>query len=421
MCNRRTKLSIHKQIMAWSWCVTILLAASCTSGSSQSGSLGPVPSVSSTVPVTSPDDSTERAEQAPSAVQPGVPPPEVEANMGDPVEDEFGNLLTVHGVHQVPIQFVDLSSDEVDAVPDYEAFLHGSGSPTAFLEVGQRQDPDFNDGSEQSVQAVSSLRMDDLIAIDFAVCAGPGDSSTSEPILAIFQVINDETDPLAPSASVVLAQPDRTRHDRAGSTDPAELVWPAFTWPTSAACTRGWIVATWANSRATKPIAVRYWLGSGSGSGDSQPYYEWTRRGPSSDSPLFSHGLSASDNVALAAGEDEILVRVQGWAEVPSLPGPGPKVRWVGVLLEVCAEELTAELDLALGFEAWKLLEATDAPPALEDPLFEPERHSCRQGWSMFRVPFGAIPDWVSASYGSEARSPLMVWSLDAAALKAPQ
>lgn len=356
-----------------------LIAVGCT-GSDDPGPASPAPpAVASLEPTTEP------------TAQPGDPEPTVNAapqtidsqgfelvvalEAGTPVEDELGNLVTVHGLTIWPDSFADIGPFERD---DVELF----------------------GGLEREWQDPGGL-----VALDIAVCAAGQEQQASAPLVDFFAATRTDA-PVVDDDSTGAAA---GRHP---------IISPGFTFPPPGDCARGWLPVGW--SGEAEPTVARYLLTSAESGGAPRFLYQWdvTPSEPAASEQLFQVGEQVTFNDGPLA---DTTVSVAGWAELVGVESPVPGTRLVAVSLEICSAG-PAPIAFGLAIDGWNLAEPVEGA-AIPSPIDADGSTDgeCRTGWLGFAVPLGGRP---TGFFVTDQRDPLVgfaAWSLAGAALPVPQ
>ena len=303
---------------------------------------------------------------------------------GQQVTDAQGNIIAIYGIRDWPASF--------DALSD----------------ASQGRFPFVND--------VSALgERNRLVAIDVGICDAGIDSEglgTAE----FFAELDLEA-PLGGTSS-------QNRALAVGH----PVLQPGFGFPAAAECARGWLPVLRSGEEA--PAVARYVLATRA-PGDAEVerhVYQWS---VSASAP----GSNDTDNDDLPAGQvfqagqtvtfnDSALVdstvTVEGWAELIGAETGIEGTRMVAVSLSYCpASPLLPEFGLVV--DGWGLVATTTSSDLLGGAVADDPSQSCFEGWLDFVVPFGGVPTAFFASDGADATNGYAEWSLENAALAAPQ
>lgn len=341
------------------------------------------------------DDTFVAAPSAPTAVpEPTLADDEAVTSIttmepGTEVRDAQGNLIAIYGVAAWPETFEALADTAQADFP-------------FFGDVADVADPES-----------------ELVVLDVGMCAAGVNASgfgTAEFFLHGSAADQLSTDPLL-GRGVLAHHP---------------VVQPGFGFPAPAECIRGWLPVLWGSDQA--PAVARYVLAIRTGaSADVQRHvYQWNLDAPAADTDtdtetdtdndadVVTNSFAPGETVTFNQGRlGDTTVVVSGWAELIGAPSPIDGTRLVAVSIDFCpaAQRLP---EFGLGADGWNLI----AP--LDDDLFgateaEDRSTSCFDGWLEFAVPFGAVPTSFFASDGGNAETGYAEWSLDTAALPAPQ
>jgi len=309
----------------------------------------------------------------------------IDLDAGAQVQDLQGNLIAVHGFVQWPTAFADLSDETQTSYPFF-GDADAAADPTTELGV-----------------------------LDVSMCSAGIDAAgfgTAE-----FFVHADKTD--------VLSQ-DRVR-DR-GLLTRHPVVAPGFFFPSSATCTRGWLPVIWSGDQA--PSTARYVLTTRKSAADDaeRHVYQWDisdaernsvdepRGGGSSAAELDADDATvfrAGQTVTFVAGSlADTTVQVSGWSELVGTESELEGTRVVGIALTVCASAAKIP-EFGLSVDGWNIARTETEIVVGDDGCFD--------DWVWFVVPFGGVPTGFFASDGANPMTGYAAWSLDGAALPAPQ
>lgn len=306
---------------------------------------------------------------------------------GQQYTDAQGNLVVIYGIASWPETFTDL--------------------PAASR-------PGFAFSSPFDVLGDSQL---DLVALDIGMCAaGIGLSDTAPAGFGTveFFVHDSPTAPLSNDPivdrSMVIA------HPVAGS---------GFEFPAQSSCARGWLPVVRASDRS--PTVARYVLTNRTSSTApiERHVYQWEVDAVGRD---LTDSTAASE-VVFAAGQTvtfnegplaETTVVVDGWAELVGQQAALGGTRLVAVSLSFCPSgDRLPEFGLAV--DGWNLIAPERGSDLLGAQTAGEPTQSCFDGWLRFAVPFGAVPTGFFASDGLNADTGYAFWTLDGAALPAPE
>lgn len=295
---------------------------------------------------------------------------------GEQVQDAQGNLVSVYGVRAWPDSFEQLS-DEAQA-----AFSFPS-------DVAALRDPATR-----------------LVGLDVGMCAAGVASqgfATAE-----FYVHDDATELL--STDPVL--------DREVFAE-TPVASPGFSVPAPGTCRRGWLPVL--RSDDGLPAVARYVLVSRQ-SATAEPeqwVYQWQI--DSTDTIEADDFFGVGQTVTFNDGRlDGTTVKVDGWAELVDVASPVDGTRRVAVSLNYCPRSTTLPT-FGLAVDEWNLVEPDVGDPLLGAALETDPTGRCYTGWLQFAVPFGGVPTGFFVSDGSDPINGFAQWSLEGAALAAPQ
>jgi len=394
-------LSKSTRALQFRWIIAaLMLLTACTSSSGTSAApvetppaaTSEAPETTQTPTVAEPPDVTSEPEPTPTA----TPAPTLADNdvssvntvqAGAQIEDSQGNVVAVYGVQQWPEPFEALS----DAVQEQFAF---------FGQAAVLNDPTRN-----------------IFALDVGMCSAGIDAAGEGTAEFFLQASPDD------ALSTVL---DGNRE--LGLQHPIQQ--PAFQLPSTAECSRGWLPMMWSGDDA--PELARYVLAFRPEGGSIERHvYQWQiDRGTRSESVEDEQAddrtadveqFAAGQTVTFNQGElSGTTVRVDGWAELVGVASMFDGTRQVAVSVQLCPVA-DGVPDFGLGVDGWNMIAPTDDGSLLGPQDETAPAPECYEDWLEFSVPFGAEPTSFFASDGERVDIGYAEWSLQRAALPAPQ
>jgi len=393
------RASVLRLVWTLTFSALLVLLASCSPGE-------PVRPDSTPSTVTPP---AETPTEDPSTAEQGEEPQASEtAEVQEPTAEPAVSTPRLRVGEDEVVEIVDLAQAEqlVDAQGNLVTVYGIAAWPDAFEALPGTSRTRFDFVSGYSGLNDTTI---DLVALDIGMCAAGIDATGFGTVE--FYAHDDPT---------VAISKDPVRN-RAVNTD-QPIAEAAFSLPAPATCDRGWLPVF--SNTGEAPTTARYVLTNRptSSSPIERHVYQWDLSGfdvgasddassSVEDGDPFDMGQTVTFNEGLIKGTS---VTVTGWAELVGTASEDEGTRTVAVLVSFCPS--SAQLpEFGLAVDGWNLIAPVsvlgDADPAT----------SCAEGWLPFDVPFGAAPTGFFATDGANVETGYAYWSLEGAALPAPE
>jgi len=324
-------------------------------------------------------EAAESATPAAAAAEPTLADQEIasvtDLKVGEQIADAQGNLISVYGYVTWSEPFAALS-DAAQAGFPFFADVEALGDPGTAL-----------------------------LVLDVGMCSAGLDVSGFGTAEFFVHASADEV----LSADRVLDRGILTRHP---------VVTPGFDFPTSATCNRGWLPVLWSGD--ADPSTARYVLTTRESAAEEieRHVYQWDL----SDSGIDPAGLADVEDTRFGSGQEvtfndgvlsETTVTLRGWAELIGLDSPVEGTRVIGVAINWCPSA-SAQTEFGVGVDGWNVV----MPLVADKPAAD---QGCFDEWFEFAIPLGGVPSSFFVSDGLDATNGYAEWSLENAAIAAPQ